>query len=156
MRQRDGAVTIQPGNYGDIKLRSNATLFFAGGTYNVKSIRGAPRSRFVFSAPTTINVAEVARFGFRSFIGPQFPEELNGRCVVINVAGSKVRFRPWADVTATVTAPPSDVGLGGFRLPVLPEGMRQPRAERFDTWHPRPGHIPEGSRRPHEPSRSSA
>src|SRR5262249_35234673 len=43
VRQRDGAVTIQPGSYRDIKVRANGTLYFAGGTYNVRSIRGALR-----------------------------------------------------------------------------------------------------------------
>jgi hypothetical protein len=91
-------------------------VYFTGGTYNVKSLRGARNSVFQFAAPTTLNVAGLARFGFRSVVGPQYPGALNSRCIVINVAGDKVQFQPWADVTATINAPAADMQMGQHGL----------------------------------------
>jgi hypothetical protein len=114
VRSRNGPVTLQPGNYNIIRVRSDGVLSFAGGTYNMRSIRTARNSKLLFNAPATLNVAEIARFGFRAFVGAEFPDQLSARCMVINVAGDKVQFQPWADVTATVTAPAADMQMGHF------------------------------------------
>jgi hypothetical protein len=116
VHQSDGPITLQPGNYRKIILRQRAELYFAGGTYNVKSIRGASGAHFLFNAATTLNVAETAAFGFRSVVGPAFADQPNGRCIVINVAGDQVRLRPWADVAAVINAPEADAALGRWSV----------------------------------------
>jgi hypothetical protein len=118
--RRDGALTLQPGNYGDISVRLGGVLYLAGGTYNVNSIRVGSVARLYFNTTTTINVLSHVVFGFQSVVGPA-SSTTSGRCVVMNVdsgnfVGDAVRFGPRANVTATINAPGSSARIGRFAV----------------------------------------
>jgi hypothetical protein len=107
-------MTLPPGDYGNIRLRPSGTLYFTGGTYNIRSLRGALNARLYFYGPTTLNVAERLSSGTRSVIGPLNEATLSGRCLVINYAGTRrVRFGNVSNITATVNAPLAKLRLGG-------------------------------------------
>jgi hypothetical protein len=115
VRALRGPVTLQPGSYNNIVVKGGALLYFAGGTYNVRSIRGSGHARFYFNGPTTLNVQEGARFGQRVFFGPPVESTLSGRCIVMNVGGSRaMKFAGSSNVTATVVAPELTLKLGAF------------------------------------------
>ena len=113
VREKDGPVTIAPGNYNRIIVKSHGTLYFAGGTYQAFSIRSLGDGHFYFNGSTTLNVAQRAHFGNRTVFGPLSEATLNGRCIVMNVAGTDpVKFGGVSDVTATVSVPNGPLKLG--------------------------------------------
>ncbi len=113
VREQDGPVTLVPGNYNRITVKSHGALFFAGGTYQALSIRGLGSAHIYFNGPTTLNIADRAKFGNRSVFGPPTEATLNGRCIVMNVAGTNpVKFGGVSDVTATVNVPNAPLKLG--------------------------------------------
>ena len=108
-------VTLAAGDYGDIRIRGRGALYFEGGTYNVKSIRGGLNSRVYFNGPTTLNVAERISLGKRSVFGPPSESVLSGRCIVVNVASDRpLQFGGTSNVTATINAPDAFLRLGGL------------------------------------------
>jgi len=109
IKRKDGGQRITPGHYGVISVLNAGQLTFAPGSYDVDSIRGGPRSEFLFEGTTTLNVANTMRVGYRSYFGPAFGTDPNGRCIVVNVAGDKVLIRPAASMTATITAPDAEM-----------------------------------------------
>ena len=109
-------VLLEPGDYRKLIVRSRAHVSFAGGTYNFKSVTGGLKSTFIFNGTSTVNVAERASFGVGSVIGPISQTELNGRCITINIAGDRVRFLPFTDVNATVSAPNADMNMRGYSV----------------------------------------
>jgi hypothetical protein len=105
-------VTLPPGDYGDIRVALGGTLFFEGGTYNVRSLRAGSRSLVLFNGTTTLNIAERARFGSRSNVAPTDPL-LSGRCITINVGSStRTRFGLTSDVNVVFNAPAAQLRLG--------------------------------------------
>ena len=113
VREQNGPVTIAPGNYNRIIVKSHGALFFAGGTYQALSFRGFGSSHIYFNGPTTLNIADRAKLGNRSVFGPPSESTLNGRCIVMNVAGTNVvKLGAVSDVTATVNVPNGLLKLG--------------------------------------------
>lgn len=105
-------VTLPPGDYGDIRIASGGALYFAGGTYNIRSLRAGSRSLVFFNGATTLNIAVRARFGSRSNVGPADPA-VSGRCVTINVAGEgRMRMGRVSEVNAIINAPAAILRLG--------------------------------------------
>lgn len=112
VKRTTSPLTLPPGDYGDIRVGAGGALFLEGGTYNVRSLRAAGRSLVLFNGTTTVNIAQRARFGMRSDVGPTDPT-MSGRCVVLNFAGSsRLRFGRTADVNAIVNAPNATLVLG--------------------------------------------
>jgi hypothetical protein len=116
VRKKDGPVTILPGNYNRIFVMGNGALYFAGGTYHAASIYVAGGGRIFFNAPTTLNVANRARFGRRIHFGPLEESTLNPRCVVMHVNASEraVRIGAISEVAATISAANGPMRLGSF------------------------------------------
>jgi hypothetical protein len=104
--------TLPPGNYGKIRVAGRAALYFAGGTYNVRSIRTGGQARLLFNAPTTLLIAERAEFGQRAELLPNAPD-LNPRCINIEIAASEhaVKFGGNSTVQAMISAPDAEMKL---------------------------------------------
>ena len=52
------SLTLTPGDYGDIVLKQDATLYVEPGTYNINSIDAGPKTRLLFLGPTEVRVAD--------------------------------------------------------------------------------------------------
>ncbi len=114
VRLSSGPIVIQPGNYRKIDVRFGATLYFAGGTYNVKSLHGGPSSHIFFNGTTTINVTDTAIFEPRAEFVPASLTEPNPRCIRVNVLGDRVAFRVLSKISGTFIAPSAFMTFGSF------------------------------------------
>ena len=108
VRQKNGPVTLLPGDYGDISATGHGLLYLQGGVYNIKSLSIGLSSFIVVNGYATVNVQEDVSFGWFSTFGPA--DSINPRCVVLNVAGSHVRVSV-ATVSAVINAPNAAVNL---------------------------------------------
>jgi len=109
VRQKNGPVTLLPGDYGDISATGHGLLYLQGGVYNIKSLSIGLSSFIVVNGYATVNVQEDVSFGWFSTFGPA--DSINPRCVVLNVAGGHVRVSV-ATVSAVINAPNATVSLG--------------------------------------------
>ena len=109
VRREDGAVTLPPGDYGKIIAKGQGVLYLQGGVYNIKSLSVGLSSFIIVNGSATVNVQKDVSFGPGSTFGPA--NDINPRCVVLNVAGEHVRVSV-ATVSAVINAPNATVSLG--------------------------------------------
>jgi len=120
VRQRDGEVTLEQGDYGNITVGWNAALNLAGGVYNIKSLTCNSFSHIFASGTTTLNVQRNVHLASFSTFTPA-AENVNPRCIVLNVAGPHVRIG-LAVVSAVINAPNAAVSLGTGRTSLVGAG----------------------------------
>jgi hypothetical protein len=110
VRRRNGAVTLLPGHYGKIRVGGHGVLYLEGGVYNIKSLSCGGSSHIVVNGSTTLNVQGNVSFAPFSTFEP-VDMSLNPRCIVLNVAGDRVRS--WfAAISTSINAPDATVSLG--------------------------------------------
>jgi hypothetical protein len=107
--RKKSPVTLEPGDYGNIRVRGQGVLYLQGGEYNLKSLSTAIHSHVIVQSSATINVQKNVSFGWFSTFLPD--QDLNPRCVVLNVAGGRVRILA-AAVSAVINAPDATVIVG--------------------------------------------
>jgi hypothetical protein len=107
--RKKSPVWLEPGNYGNIRVRGQGVLYLTGGEYNLKSLSTGIHSHVIVESSATINVQKNVSFGWFSTFLPG--QDLNPRCVVLNVAGGRVRILV-AAVSAVINAPDATVIVG--------------------------------------------
>jgi len=113
VRTKDGPVTLPPGHYNSLTIKTRAAIYFAGGTYHFRSLRGLGNARMYFNGPSTLYVAERASFGNRTIMAPPTESLLNPRCIVLRVAGVEpLKIGGTSDIEAMIEAPNAFMRLG--------------------------------------------
>lgn len=110
IQRSESPVTLPAGDYGDVRVFAYGVLALEGGTYNFNSLKVGSRGKLLANGTSTINVKGRVRFAGRSVFGPTDPQ-MNGRCITLNSAGTKVIFGLVSDVTAIVSAPSAQMRL---------------------------------------------
>ncbi len=67
---KDDEVTLDAGDYADIRTDKNGTLVFTGGIYNIGSLIAGKEATLVFQAPAELRILGVFRTDKNAFIGP--------------------------------------------------------------------------------------
>jgi hypothetical protein len=83
----NGSQTLSPGRYKNITLRTNSSLILTGGVYQFASLSLADQSRVVATAPVELRIAGRLVTGFNASIVPSANSGLDGRAIIIYVAG---------------------------------------------------------------------
>jgi hypothetical protein len=111
---RTSTAPLVPGSYGAVAVGRGSLLQLAGGAYQVRSIRLAPRARLVCLDDCRIGVAESVRLGPSAQLGAV--RGLATERVRVDVAAATIdpafRTGPHAVVAGTVFAPTGPVLLG--------------------------------------------
>jgi len=113
VRAKAGPVTLPPGNYNAIKVKTHGAIYFTGGVYHMRELDGGGNARIYFNGPTDLYIAERFHLGNRGILGPPSESTLNPRCVVVRVAGdAPVKIGAISNVTAIIEAPDAVMKLG--------------------------------------------
>jgi hypothetical protein len=109
-----GTFPRPPGAYGVVQVGSGALLEFAGGAYQVRSIRLAARARLACLDDCQIAVLETVRLGRGAQLGADRDAQAEGARIDVAAGGDipAVRAGPNAAVAATIVAPTGAVVLG--------------------------------------------
>lgn len=105
----NGACDLGPGTYGDVNVKNDAKITFAGGTYNLCSLTFGKNADGSAASATVINIDDAGAFRVNnaSNFGSQCGE------FTINVSGKGVvSFGRNASIAAKVCAVASDINLG--------------------------------------------
>jgi hypothetical protein len=99
---------LPPGSYGTVLVRNGGTLKLAPGTFNFCRLLVGRGGSVETEGAVTINVNGPVRLGSEASLAPvaQSPH------VILNVAGSQIRFGQNSVVQAVVTAPRALLRLG--------------------------------------------
>ncbi|MBI5051943.1 MAG: hypothetical protein HZB52_01580, partial [Chloroflexi bacterium] len=69
--REEGALTLAAGSYGDLRVRSKATITFTGGVYTFKSWDIGEEVKLYFTAPSEIRIAENLDTNAKTYLGPK-------------------------------------------------------------------------------------
>jgi hypothetical protein len=108
-------ITLGQGTYGNCKVARRGTMILTGGVYNCQTLRLGTLGRLLFSAPTVLNIANLAIFGQLSVIGP-IGSTTQPTDVQINFAGTVLRIGRRTTFAAQVSAPQATVSVGSATL----------------------------------------
>lgn len=84
--------TLEPGDYGVIKVKAYGTLRFTGGIYNVKRIDARISSDLLFQARSQVRVSGRFSADLGSFVGPEQGSGLSASDIVFYVDGANGFF----------------------------------------------------------------
>jgi Leucine-rich repeat (LRR) protein len=88
------SLVLEPGNYGDITVRTYGTLILTGGTYHIESlILGHYKANILIQGPTEIIVNNKLTSFIKSYIGPDEYSEISAKDILIYVNGEDVSKR---------------------------------------------------------------
>lgn|GEM_PF-710084 len=80
-------LTLAPGSYGEIKIKSQATLILTGGTYHLQNLEVGTKAKVLFQAPTEVIINNRLEPGSNAAIGPEEGSGINARDIVFYVNG---------------------------------------------------------------------
>jgi hypothetical protein len=84
---QNGTHTLQPGSYGDIRVRRNGRLILTGGTYHLSSFTGGDNVQLICQAAAEIRIAGKFDSGQGSFIGPEDTTLVSADQIMFYVGG---------------------------------------------------------------------
>lgn len=90
---------LDPGFYGDVKIRTKGTLRLAGGTYHFNSLNLGPKASMICITHTEIRIKERLYPGAKAYLGPSPNSSLSAKDVFLYVEGvngkkGKLRSNP--------------------------------------------------------------
>ena len=86
--QRNSAVTLHAGNYKDIVVKTNGTLFFkGGGTFSIRSLNTENKVKLLFDEPTEVLISDRFDTDVNCYIGPADGSSIDASNIVFYVAG---------------------------------------------------------------------
>lgn len=99
---------LAPGVYGHVRVMNGGHLELAPGTYTVCSLQTGREATVQANGAVTLNVEDTLRVGVDSHLEP-----LAGQPpLLVNVAGTRIKFTQNAVVRALVSAPNAQIRLG--------------------------------------------
>lgn len=82
------SLTLEPGSYGKIMVRRNATLILTGGTYHFENLDlGIFNAKVLFQSPTDLIINNRLKPGKGAYIGPEDGSSISARDIRIYVCG---------------------------------------------------------------------
>lgn len=81
------SLTLAPGSYGEIKVKTSGTLIFTGGTYHLENLDVGTKVNILFQAPTELIINNRLEPGSNSYIGPEDGSGITAKDIVIYVNG---------------------------------------------------------------------
>jgi len=79
------SLILQPGNYSNISVGSSATLEFAGGIYNIKSLTAADHSNLLFDNKTQVRITNAFDGGIGVTIKPSSSASIDASGIIFFV-----------------------------------------------------------------------
>ncbi|MFZ5570715.1 MAG: PQQ-binding-like beta-propeller repeat protein [Thermodesulfobacteriota bacterium] len=87
-----GELTLTPGAYGEVRLKTRSTLVFTGGVYHLEDLDiGDNNCRVLFGGPTVLIIEGGLSQGRKAYIGPAEGSAIGARDIVMVVHGYKGR-----------------------------------------------------------------
>jgi hypothetical protein len=78
---------LQPGNYGNIDVKMNGKIIFAGGDYNIKNLNAGFNAKLLFQSASDIRISDKFDSNEGSYIGPKDTAVLTAKEIKFYVAG---------------------------------------------------------------------
>jgi hypothetical protein len=104
------SLILQPGNYGSITVGNQATLEFAGGTYNVNSIQAGTNSNLFFDQASQVLVKNQFNSGNGLRVEPSATSSIDASGIIFYV-GSGVGPGSSSIISANIYAPNGQIHL---------------------------------------------
>ena len=82
-----GSDVLEPGDYGEVKVKKYGTLTFTGGIYNIRTIDFGTNVDIYFDAESQIRVEEKFAIDQNSSLGPSAGANIAARDIIFFVAG---------------------------------------------------------------------
>ncbi len=96
-------LVLEPGNYGDIKVRTYGTLILTGGTYHMENLDlGYYHTKILILGPTEIVINNQLNSFLKSYIGPDKECDISAKDVCIYVGGENGGGRHFKDFPKAV------------------------------------------------------
>ena len=114
-------LVLEPGNYGDIRVKTYGTLILTGGTYHMENLDlGYYNTKILILGPTEIVINNQLNSFLKSYIGPDKECDISARDICIYVGGENgggryfkyfkdfpkaVQIGRYSDISANIYAP---------------------------------------------------
>jgi hypothetical protein len=116
--RRGERFTLDPGSYGDIKVRSRASLILTGGTYHLESLElGHYKAEVLFQGPTELIINNNLRSGVKAFIGPEDSAGFGAEAIRIYVNGMNGKTRKFCTFPKAVRIGPKNMVRANIYAP---------------------------------------
>src|SRR5262245_35194149 len=113
---KGGTLVLGPGSYGKVQVPNGATLELTGGTYCLADVKVGRKSTIVVDAAVNVTVMGKYRSNPGSRLVAAAGSGIGATDIVLDVAGTQVKFGHKSKVFAVVYAPNAVLrfGRGGF------------------------------------------